>query len=132
MDTGMIKGEDTKSLIAGLGVGGLGEVIKPLSKEIHLFDTYIAGTSYLRDKTVLDDIKEGDRLFLQREDNKYDAKAILVLNENRQKMGYVPEKDNVVFSRLMDAGKLLSTKIKRVENKGTFKMIGISIYLIDF
>ncbi len=132
MDTGMIKGEDTKSLIAGLGAGGLGEVIKPLSKEIHLFDTYIAGTSYLKDKTVLDDIKEGDRLFLQREDNKYDAKAILVLNENRQKMGYVPEKDNVVFSRLMDAGKLLSAKIKRVENKGTFKMIGISIYLIDF
>ncbi len=132
MDTGMIKGEDTKSLIAGLGAGGLGEVIKPLSKEIHLFDTYIAGTSHLKDKTVLDDIKEGDRLFLQREDNKYDAKAILVLNENRQKMGYVPEKDNVVFSRLMDAGKLLSAKIKRVENKGTFKMIGISIYLIDF
>ena len=132
MDTGMIKGEDTKSLIAGLGAGGLGEVIKPLSKEIHLFDTYIAGTSHLKDKTVLDDIKEGDRLFLQREDNKYDAKAILVLNENRLKMGYVPEKDNVVFSRLMDAGKLLSAKIKRVENKGTFKMIGISIYLIDF
>ena len=132
MDTGMIKGEDTKSLIAGLGAGGLGEVIKPLSKEIHLFDTYVAGTSHLKDKTVLDDIKEGDRLFLQREDNKYDAKAILVLNENRLKMGYVPEKDNVVFSRLMDAGKLLSAKIKRVENKGTFKMIGISIYLIDF
>jgi hypothetical protein len=27
------------------------KVIKPLTKEIHLFDTYVAGVSYLKDKT---------------------------------------------------------------------------------
>lgn len=31
-----------------------------------------------------------------------------------------------------DAGKLLSAKIKRVETKGSFKMVKIKIYLIDF
>ena len=130
MDTGLI--EKTGSLIAGAGKSGLSEVLKPLNREIHLFDTYIAGTTHLKDASVLEGIKEGDRLLLRREDNRFDDNAILVLNEERKKLGYVPEKDNIVFARLMDAGKLLSGKIKRVENKGSFKMVRIEIYLIDF
>lgn len=131
MDTGLTT-ESKKALIAGAGEKGLGEVIKPLSRETHLFDTYIAGTTHLKDPSVLDEIKVGDRLLLQREDNRFDDNAILVLNEAKKKLGYVPEKDNVVFARLMDAGKLLCGKIKRIEPKGSFRMIGISIYLIDF
>ena len=131
MDTGLTT-ESKKALIAGVGEKGLGEVIKPLSREIHLFDTYIAGTTHLKDPSVLNEIKVGDRLLLQREDNRFDDNAILVLNEAKKKLGYVPEKDNVVFARLMDAGKLLCGKIKRIEPKGSFRMIGISIYLIDF
>ena len=131
MDTGLTT-ESKKALIAGVGEKGLGEVIKPLSREIHLFDTYIAGTTHLKDPSVLDEIKVGDRLLLQREDNRFDDNAILVLNEAKKKLGYVPEKDNVVFARLMDAGKLLCGNIKRIEPKGSFRMIGISIYLIDF
>ncbi len=131
MDTGLTT-ESKKALIAGVGEKGLGEVIKPLSREIHLFDTYIAGTTHLKDPSVLDEIKVGDRLMLQREDNRFDDNAILVLNEAKKKLGYVPEKDNIVFARLMDAGKLLRGKIKRIEPKGSFRMIGISIYLIDF
>ena len=111
---------------------GLPEMIKPLRREIHLFDTYIAGTSYLKDKTVLERIAENDRLTLLREDNKFDENAILILNEKKEKLGYVPEKDNIVFSRLMDAGKLLIAKIKHIEKKGTFTKIRIGIYLIDF
>ena len=41
---------------------------------------------------------------MQREDNKFDSNAILILNADKKKLGYVPEKDNVVFARLMDAG----------------------------
>ena len=110
----------------------LSEVIKPLRQEIHLFDTYIAGTTYLKDKSVLETIQVGDSLILQREDNKFDENAILVLNADRQKLGYVPEKDNIVFSRLMDAGKLLMAKIKKISPKGTFTQIQIGIYLVDF
>ena len=111
---------------------GLSEMIKPLKREIHLFDTYIAGTTYLKDQTVLEKIKENDRLTLLREDNKFDENAILVLNDQKEKLGYIPEKDNIVFSRLMDAGKLLIAKIKRVEKKGIFTQIRIGIYLVDF
>lgn len=110
----------------------LSEIIRPLHQEIHLFDTYIAGTTYLKDNSVLEEIKVGESLILQREDNKFDENAILVLNANRQKLGYVPEKDNIIFSRLMDAGKLLTAKIRKIGQKGTFTQIQIGIYLVDF
>ncbi|MCQ2506153.1 MAG: HIRAN domain-containing protein [Lachnospiraceae bacterium] len=110
----------------------LGEIIKPLIKEIHLFDSYIAGTTHLEDKSVLDEIKAGDMLTLQREENKFDLNAILVLYEDGRKIGYVPEKDNIIFARLMDAGKLLKAKIIQITQKGTFKQISVGIYLVDF
>ena len=124
--------ESKKDIIAVADQKGLGEVIKPLSREIHLFDTYIAGTSYLKDPEVLEKIKCGDKLLLQREDNKFDNNAILVFNDAKEKLGYVPERDNIVFARLMDAGKLLCGKIKSIEPKGSFRLINIEIYLIDF
>lgn len=123
---------DTKNLLATATGKGIGELIKPLSREIHLFDSYVAGTTHLKDETVLDEIKEGDKLILQREDNRFDDNAILVLDDKKRKLGYIPEKDNVVFVRLMDAGKLLTAKVKHIEPKGSFRMINMSIYLVDF
>ena len=112
---------------------GIGDVLKPLIKEIHLFDTYIAGTTHLKDKTVLDEIEVGQKLTLKREINKFDEKAIMLISEDGKKVGYVPEKDNIIFSRLMDAGKLLSAKVTDIkERKGDFMQISIGIYLIDF
>ena len=110
----------------------LGEIIKPLIKEIHLFDSYVAGTTHLKDSSVLEQIKVDDMLNLQREDNKYDSNAILILTADQKKLGYVPEKDNIVFARLMDAGKLLKAKITRIQNRGDyFKLINVGIYMID-
>ena len=110
----------------------LGELIKPLIKEIHLFDTFIAGTTHLDDKNVIDEVKIDDKLDLKREDNKFDEKAILVLNKKGQKLGYIPEKDNIVFSRLLDAGKMLSATVSDIEHKDSFTKISIGIYLVDF
>ncbi len=109
----------------------LGELIQPLIREIHLFDTYIAGTTHLKDPSVLETIKLGDELTLQREDNPFDKKAILVLTAGKQKLGYVPEKDNIVFSRLMDAGKILKAKIAKIQKQDYFTKISIGIYLVD-
>ena len=110
----------------------LGDIIKPLIKEIHLFDSYIAGTTHLKDKSVLEAIQVGNMLSLQREDNKFDSNAILILYEDGRKLGYVPEKDNIIFARLMDAGKLLKAKITKIDQKGSFKQISVGIYLVDF
>lgn len=125
-----IKGEDAVSVISN--ENNLSDLIQPLTKEIHLFDTYVAGTSYLKDQSVLREIKVGDTLKLFREENKFDSNAILIFNQEKKKLGYIPEKDNVIFARLMDAGKLLQAKIKEINMKGDFYVIGIGIYLIDF
>ncbi len=111
----------------------LGDLIKPLKHEILMFTSYIAGTMHIEDETVFDGVHEGDTLILQREpENKFDENAILVLNANRQKLGYVPEKDNIVFTRLMDAGKFLTAKVDYMSDRRSFKQIDISIYLVDF
>ena len=119
-------------LVEALDGGGLGEMLKPLIREIHLFDSYVAGTTHLADQSVLAEIKENDRLRLQREENKFDDNAILLFTESGRKLGYVPEKDNVIFARLMDAGKMLAAKILKIEKRGTFTQIRIGIYLVDF
>lgn len=123
------KEETMVSLVQG---NELGDIIKPLIKEIHLFDSHIAGTTHLDDKSVLEQIKVGDMLTLQRENNKFDSNAILILNDEKKKLGYVPEKDNIIFARLMDAGKLLKAKITKIDKKGSFIQIAVGIYLVDF
>ncbi len=119
-------------LITAIEDRSLGEIIKPLVNEIHLFDTFIAGTTHLKDQSVLEEIGEGDKLSLRREENKFDDKAILILDQQGRKLGYIPEKDNLIFSRLMDAGKLLIGKVGDIEVHGTFHKIRIGIYLVDY
>ncbi len=119
------------SMVSVVNRHDLGEIIRPMIREIHLFDTYIAGTTHLKDDSVLDTIQAGDELILQREDNPFDRKAILVLNGDRQKLGYIPERDNVVFSRLMDAGKKLKAKVAGISKEEWFTKVSIGIYLVD-
>ena len=127
----LIEANKNELVIAGEN-NQIGDLIKPLIREIHLFDSYIAGTTHLNDKSILDEIKVGDTLSLQREDNKFDSNAILVISSDNRKVGYIPEKDNIIFARLMDAGKMLSAQIISIDIKGTFHKISIGIYLVDF
>lgn len=120
------------ALIQTLDQQGIDEVLKPLIREIHLFDSYVARTTHLEDRSVLSEIKTDDQLSLLREDNKFDDNAILLITDSRKKLGYVPEKDNQIFARLMDAGKLLKAKITKIDKKGSFYQISIGIYLVDF
>ena len=122
------KEKDLVSLVQG---NELGDLIKPMIREIHLFDSFVAGTTHLEDKSVLENVNVGDMLSMQREDNKFDSNAILILNADKKKLGYVPEKDNVVFARLMDAGKLLKAKVSKIDQKGSFTQISVGIFLVD-
>ena len=124
--------QKTGALVDALDQQELGAMLKPLIREIHLFDSYVAGTSYLQDKSVLEQIHVDDRLILRREDNKFDEHAILIFTMEPKKLGYIPEKDNLIFARLMDAGKMLGARIKKIDTKGSFTQISIGIYLVDF
>lgn len=120
-----------ESLLSTINSNDLGTLIKPLVNEIHLFDSFIAGTSYV-DSNLFAAVKTGDGLLLRREDNRFDEHAIMILNEDGKKLGYVPEKDNIVFARLMDAGKCLKAKVIEVKHRGSYNMVSIGIYLVDF
>ena len=75
----------------------------------------MAGTTHLPDPSVLEEIRVDDWLGLMREENKFDDNAIVLAAESGKKAGYVPEKDNVIFARLMDAGKLLRARVRKIE-----------------
>ena len=124
--------QQTGKLVQTIDQQGVGDLLKPLIREIHLIDSSVAGTTPLEDKSVLEKIEVGDRLSLQREDNKFDENAILILTEDGTELGYIPEKDNIIFARLMDAGKMLMAKISIIEKRGSFYKISIGIYLVDF
>jgi len=122
-----------KSRLVSLLHGKNGEISipKPFERDIFLFDTYVAGTSHIEGMEELEPhLQTGDRLdFFREPDNQYDAQAIVIKTADGVKIGYVPRQDNVIFARLMDAGKLLFGRISEKEKKGKWVKISIDIFL---
>ena len=110
--------------------GGL-TIPKPFEMDIFLFDSHVAGTTFIEGIEELEPhLNIDDRLdFFREPDNKHDPKAIVIKNADGVKIGYVPREDNVIFSRLMDAGKLLFGRITYKEMKGKWLKINIKIFL---
>ena len=68
---------------------------KPFVQEVELLNCNIAGTTFLNLKDIEPNLKKNQLLVLKREPkNKYDDKAILILTEDGQKLGYVPQEKN--------------------------------------
>ena len=113
------------------GKNGQLMVSKPCERDIFLFDTYVAGTTHIEGiEELAEHFNVEDRLeFFREPDNPYDSKAIVIKTVNGVKVGYVPKADNLIFSRLMDAGKLLFGKISGKEIKGKWVKIDIKLYL---
>ncbi|HEM2808603.1 restriction endonuclease [Streptococcus suis] len=107
--------------------------LKPFQRDIFLFDTLVAGTSHVEGIEELEPfIQVDDRLeFFRDIHNSFDKNAIEIRNMDGIKIGFVPQKDNVIFSRLMDAGKLLYGKVTNKELQGNWVKIYIGIYLQD-
>ena len=104
---------------------------KPFEKDIFLFDTYVAGTTHVVGIEELEPyLNIDDKLdFFREPDNQYDEQAIVIKTISGVKIGYVPKQDNVIFARLMDAGKLLFGRISAKEKKGSWIKISIKVYL---
>ena len=104
---------------------------KPFEKDIFLFDTYVAGTTHIEGIEELEPhLNNEDKLdFFREPDNRYDEQAIVIKTGDGVKIGYVPKQDNVIFARLMDAGKLLFARIASKEKKGTWVKIDIKVFL---
>jgi hypothetical protein len=127
----LIKNESGELVSLLHGKGGNLAVPKPFERDIFLFDTYVAGTTHVEGMKDLEPhLHIDDRLgFFREPDNLHDPKAIVIKTAGGVKIGYVPRDDNAIFSRLMDAGKLLSAKIMFKEFSGNWLKIEIKVYL---
>lgn len=127
----IIKNGGNEIVVLIHGKNGELDIPKPFQRDIFLFDTYVAGTTHVDGIEELEPgLNVGDRLdFFREPDNPYDPMAIAVKNTDGVKIGYVPKADNAVFSRLMDAGKLLFGKLTEKEKRGSWLRIKMEIYL---
>ena len=110
------------------GQGGL-TIPQPFERDIFLFDSSVAGTSFIEGIEELEPhLNAGDRLqFFREPDNPHDKQAIVIKNTDGVKIGYVPQADNLVFSRLMDAGKVLFGEITKKTMRGAWLDIKIKM-----
>lgn len=105
----------------------------PFVKEIFLMNCQVAGTTHvdkIEEKTAS---LEANALlgFLREPNNKHDKLAILILNRENEKIGYVPQKRNEVIARLMDGGKLIFGKVESKRQIGKWIQIRVKVYLRD-
>jgi len=109
------------------------DVGKPFSRQIYLISASIAGAFYVDGiYELLDKILPGTKLrFVREPDNKYDKLAILVKDQNDNKLGYVPREKNPILARLMDAGKLIYGTVKTINNDDDFINIEMEIFMDD-
>ena len=127
----LVKGRENDRIGLLHGKGGGLVIPKPFERDIFLFDTHVAGTSFIEGIEELEPhLKLEDKLdFFREPGNPYDDKAIVIKTVDGVKIGYVPKADNAIFSRLMDAGKLLFGRISSKEMKGKWLKIEIKVYL---
>ena len=105
---------------------------KPFVQEVELLNCHVAGTTFLDLDYIESKITKNQLLMLKREPkNKNDDKAILILTEDGQKLGYVPKEKNEVLSNLMDAGKLLFGRLDEKSWMGTWLRLDIQVFLRD-
>ena len=105
---------------------------KPFVREVALLNCNIAGTTFLDLDEIEPELREHQLLMLKREPkNKNDDKAILILTEDGQKLGYVPKKKNEVLSNLMDAGKLLFGRLNEKTWVDTWLKLDVQVFLRD-
>ena len=105
---------------------------KPFVQEVELLNCNIAGTTFIDLEDIEPKLKKHQLLVLKREpNNEYDGNAILILAEDGQKLGYVPQEKNEVLSNLMDAGKLLFGKLNEKTWVDNWLKLDVQVYLRD-
>jgi len=111
----------------GLDVG------KPFSRQIYLVSASIAGLFFVDNiHDLLDEIKLESKLrFVREPDNQHDELAILVKDQNDNKLGYIPRQKNPILARLMDAGKHIYGTVKEIKNDDSYMNVEMEIFMDD-
>ncbi len=106
----------------------LGDIIKPLVREIFLKDVPVRGVLFAESR--LKTVKEGEELLLLRKKAPYDENLVAVYR-GTERLCELSERDEEIFAHLLDAGKKLKARIKRVIVTPDYCTLLLSIFLID-
>lgn len=108
-----------KSITSYSGGGKIANIIEtgglalPFENIIYLQSVRVAGMQYyIKDGLIL---LQSDKIKLKRElNNIHDKYAIELFTGKGEKIGYIPRRENKIFARLMDGGKILSAEVRTV------------------
>lgn len=96
-------------------------------------DTAVAGTRHVAGiRELAFDLAPGSRLTFERDaDNPYDPWAVRVLDQHRNRLGYVSCECNEVVARLIDGGKRVFGQIEGVSQIDCWTRVQMGVYLDD-
>lgn len=110
-----------------------GAMPRPFVDDLMLVECHVAGTSYVALDDVEPQLAPGQILTCRREpQNAHDALAILILDAQGRKLGYVPRAKNEVLARLMDAGKHLFARLEAKAWRNEWLRLDVRVYLRDY
>lgn len=105
----------------------------PEVREIFLLECPVAGTSHVeRIRELEPGLTEGVLLGFKREpENLHDGLAILILDAQGEKLGYVPREKNEALARLMDAGKVVFARLQSKQWRGNWLNLSMQVFMRD-
>jgi len=107
--------------------------LMPFAREIMLLECHIAGTGHRDLKEVEPALIPGSFLPLKREpQNPHDPLAIMIFDEAGHHLGYVPRAKNEALARLMDAGKLLFSRLESKQWQNDWLKADVRVFMRDF
>lgn len=103
------------------------------SRDVFLYGCELAGSQYQDlQNHVIPKLQENDPLVLIREpNNEADKHAIAVYTTTGLKLGYLPREHNLILSRLMDEGNLLTGKTKQFHWDGKKLYLVVKVFLYE-
>ena len=119
------------NLIAEIDKKSLGEIIKPLKKEIPLLDYYVNDINELCSDVIFVKIKESDTLRLKADNMAYRSTSVGVYFDE-QRIGELYEGEEKIPYNLLTAGKELKAIVKNKHISMGKKVLQLSVKMLDF
>lgn len=96
-------------------------------------DTAIAGTNHVDNiHEIAQELGRGAPLSFEHDShNPFDPWAVKVFDDRHRRLGYVSCAHNEVVARLMDGGKRVAGRLRRVANVEAWTRIEMGVYLYD-
>ncbi|MBA2920229.1 hypothetical protein GON01_00825 [Sphingomonas sp. MAH-20] len=108
-----------RKLLGLLGAAPIAATAKPARAArppVLLLKTRVNGECYYDAALAIGGLAVGDPVQLRREPtNRYDSRAIEVLDRKGRKLGYIARVDNSAAARLIDAGEALRATVARLD-----------------